>query len=180
VFDYIEASYSMSRTILSAILLSVLETDNVARVRDGYISESTRRHARARPTHCQLVICRTNVLANDRACTRLPRQNLHGKEGVDGSSPSEGSNKRKIPANRGFLLSAAEPQITSGYSRDRRRFAAPLVKCLQIGMFPDTAEHLLEREGLDDARLGGRIENGLTERRSERLLWRQRRGSDWG
>jgi hypothetical protein len=47
-------------------------------------------------------------------------------------------------------------------------------------MFPDTAEHLLEREGLEDARLGGRIENGLTERRSERLLWRQRRGSDWG
>jgi hypothetical protein len=32
---------------------------------------------------------------------RLPRA-AHGKEGVDGSSPSEGS---KIPGNQGFLLS---------------------------------------------------------------------------
>jgi hypothetical protein len=47
-------------------------------------------------------------------------------------------------------------------------------------MFPDTAEHLLERERIEDAGLGGGVENGLTERRSERLLWRQRRGSDWG
>jgi hypothetical protein len=30
------------------------------------------------------------MLANDLACTPLPPQNLHGKEGVDGSSPSEG------------------------------------------------------------------------------------------
>jgi hypothetical protein len=30
-------------------------------------------------------------------------EHLHGKEGVDGSSPSEGS---RIPANRHFLLSA--------------------------------------------------------------------------
>src|SRR6476661_10865368 len=33
---------------------------------------------------------RTNDVATDRACTLLPPQNLHGKEGVDGSSPSEG------------------------------------------------------------------------------------------
>jgi hypothetical protein len=32
------------------------------------------------------------MVANDLACTRLPPQN-HGKEGVDGSSPSEGSQK---------------------------------------------------------------------------------------
>jgi hypothetical protein len=30
------------------------------------------------------------VLANDRACTPLPPLNFHGKEGIDGSSPSEG------------------------------------------------------------------------------------------
>jgi hypothetical protein len=47
-------------------------------------------------------------------------------------------------------------------------------------MFADMAEHLLEREGLEDAGLGGCVESGLIERRSERLLWRQRRGSDWG
>jgi hypothetical protein len=32
-------------------------------------------------------------VASDRACTRLTLRNLHGKEGVDGSSPSEGSAK---------------------------------------------------------------------------------------
>jgi hypothetical protein len=38
----------------------------------------------------QLSICRTIALANDRACTPLPHLNFHGKDGVDGSSPSEG------------------------------------------------------------------------------------------
>jgi hypothetical protein len=37
-------------------------------------------------THRQPQICRTNVAASDRACT----QDLNGKEGVDGSSSSEG------------------------------------------------------------------------------------------
>jgi hypothetical protein len=35
------------------------------------------------------------VLANDRTCTPLPPQNLNGKEGVDGSSPSEGSLQKR-------------------------------------------------------------------------------------
>ena len=30
------------------------------------------------------------MIANALACPLLPPQNLHGKEGVDGSSPSEG------------------------------------------------------------------------------------------
>src|SRR5205809_2567585 len=47
-------------------------------------------------------ICRRNCVADDRACTRVPLQNLHGKEGVDGSSPSEGS--AKAPLTRGFLF----------------------------------------------------------------------------
>jgi hypothetical protein len=33
------------------------------------------------------------VIADDRACTRLPPLNFHGKEGVGGSSPPEGSAK---------------------------------------------------------------------------------------
>jgi hypothetical protein len=44
------------------------------------------------------------VAANDQACTPLPPQNFHGKEGVDGSSPSEGFDE--VPANRHLLLSA--------------------------------------------------------------------------
>jgi hypothetical protein len=36
------------------------------------------------------------VLANDGTCTPVPPPNLHGKEGVDGSSPSEGSAKSPL------------------------------------------------------------------------------------
>ena len=35
------------------------------------------------------------MVANDLACTRLPPQNLHGKEAVPGSSPGEGLNTCK-------------------------------------------------------------------------------------
>jgi hypothetical protein len=45
-----------------------------------------------------VTICRRNYAASDRACTRVTLRNLHGKEGVDGSSPSEGFRKR--PAYR--------------------------------------------------------------------------------
>ena len=44
------------------------------------------------------------MIASARACTPLPPQNLHGKEGVDGSSPSEGLSKS--PANGHFVLPA--------------------------------------------------------------------------
>jgi hypothetical protein len=39
------------------------------------------------------LISRQNRVASDRACTRVTPGNLHGKEGVDGSSPSEGLHK---------------------------------------------------------------------------------------
>ena len=48
-------------------------------------------------------------------CDQLP-WDLDGKEGVDGSSPSEGSSKRKIPGNRGFLLSNTAPQSSSRHA----------------------------------------------------------------
>jgi len=70
---------------------SVWQTDNVARVRDGYISESTRGHPRALTTRTHPPICRPNTIAN-------------GKEGVDGSSPSEGF--ALSPAQQAFSLSA--------------------------------------------------------------------------
>jgi len=65
--------------------LYVLRADNTPRVRDGYISESTDGHARTLATHTDWPVCRTNVAASDRACTRVPPQDLHGKEGVDRS-----------------------------------------------------------------------------------------------
>ena len=51
-------------------------------------------------------------------CDQLP-ESFHGKEGVDGSSPSEGSSKRKIPGNRVFLLSNTAPQSTSAMPSGR-------------------------------------------------------------
>src|SRR6476659_3136830 len=83
---------------------SVSKTDDGARVRDGYVSPSVRGHARALATPAERPICRTNVLANDRACTPLPPQNFHGKEGLDGSSPSEGF--KKSPAKGLVVLPA--------------------------------------------------------------------------
>jgi hypothetical protein len=49
--------------------LRVLRSDNTPRVRDGYVSLSTRRHARALPTHSESPICRKNVPASTRVCT---------------------------------------------------------------------------------------------------------------
>src|SRR5580765_1821482 len=88
---------------------SVLRTDNTARVRDGYARTSTNDHARARWTRPEPLFSRTNVLANDRACTPLPPQNLHGKEGVDGSSPSESFGKGQQMA---FLLPLREMTLS--------------------------------------------------------------------
>jgi hypothetical protein len=73
-------------------------------------------------------ICRKNCVASDRACTRVTLRNLHGKEGVDGSSPSEGLHK--CPANATFLcclrwrdLDASRVRdgyiLTGGHSRAR-------------------------------------------------------------
>src|SRR6266498_4169387 len=45
-------------------------------------------------------------------CDQLP-SGPHGKEGVDGSSPSEGLEIKEIPANRLFLLSGLAPRSTS-------------------------------------------------------------------
>jgi hypothetical protein len=44
----------------------------------------------------QQPLCRKNCIAHDRACTRVTPQNLHGKEGVDGSSPSEGFHRKYL------------------------------------------------------------------------------------
>jgi hypothetical protein len=44
------------------------------------------------------------VAAETPLCPRFPRLSQDGKEGVDGSNPSEGSSRVEIPVNRGFLL----------------------------------------------------------------------------
>jgi hypothetical protein len=95
--------------------LLVLQTDNEPRVRDGYTNLSTGGHARAQPTRREAAIYRKNVAAHAGPCPPLPPQDLHRKEGVDGSSPSEGS-KNPEPAYRvaGLRRKAAE---SFSYSR---------------------------------------------------------------
>jgi hypothetical protein len=79
----IAARVISSVTAFAIVGAPVLRTGNTPRVRDGYISQSTRGHAWTLPTRREALICRTNVPENDRACTRLPPLNLHGKEEVN-------------------------------------------------------------------------------------------------
>jgi hypothetical protein len=76
--------------------LRVVKTDNEPRVRDGYMSPSTCGHPRAQLANAERWICRRKALTDDRACTRVTLPNFHGKEGVDGSSPSEGLKSLQI------------------------------------------------------------------------------------
>ena len=73
---------------------------------------------------------------------------LHGKEGVDGSSPSEGSSKRKIPGHRGFLLSNQHHRAPPHYRREGYSARCAAAKPLQIDLLPGTWEHLPKREGI--------------------------------
>ena len=68
----------------------VARTDNEPRTQNGHIRNDTRDASRRIPKPSLSVICRQNRVADDRACTHVTLRNLHGKEGVDGSSPSEG------------------------------------------------------------------------------------------
>jgi hypothetical protein len=102
-----------------AVGLAVVGTVNGARTQNGHIRNDTRDALRRILSVSKLAIYRRKCVASDRACTRVPPLNFHGKEGVDGSSPSEGSRRQKIPGNRGFLLSRLALQSTSRCRLDR-------------------------------------------------------------
>jgi len=53
------------------------------------------------------------VPAATRACPRVPPQNLNGKEGIDGSSPSEGL--RQNPCNCGCIVACVGAPEPRGY-----------------------------------------------------------------
>src|SRR6266540_4879579 len=80
------------RTIREAIA-SVAKADNKARTQNGHIRDDTRDASRRIHWASLRAICRRKCVASDRVCPRVTLRNLHGKEGVDGSSPSEGSAK---------------------------------------------------------------------------------------
>jgi len=69
---------------------SVVYPSDSARTQNGHITSDTRDASRRILESSFGSICRKNYVAGDHACTRVPPPNFHGKEGVDGSSPSEG------------------------------------------------------------------------------------------
>ena len=76
----------------------------VVRERRANISRPTRVHARVTRPRQIARVCGAFVIAETRPYPRFPPQNLNGKEGVDGSSPSEGSRQEKIPEIGIFCL----------------------------------------------------------------------------
>jgi hypothetical protein len=82
------------------------------------ISLSTRVHTRVNPRCRMRLVCGAFVAAETRPCPRFPLPPQDGKEGVDGSSPSEGF--AELPANRGLScldrkrLSRAGTRVSHG------------------------------------------------------------------
>jgi hypothetical protein len=90
--------------------------------RGANTSPTTSVHTRATFRRQILEVCAAFVAAKARAYPRFPRRN-HGKEGVDGSSPSEGL--PKVPANRQLCccLSAEHADTFRTHLRYARRTA---------------------------------------------------------
>ena len=101
----------------------VARTDDATRTQNGHIRNDTRDIPRRISSVPTRPICRRNCVASDRACTRVTPQNFHGKEGVDGSSPSEGL--VEVPGNRHFVVVyLTNTKTHSGHiwgTRDARR-----------------------------------------------------------
>ena len=78
----------------------VVRSDDGERTQNGHIRNDTHDVSRRISTAFNSSICRRKCVASDRACKPLPALHFYGKEGVDGSSPSEGL--REVPANGDF------------------------------------------------------------------------------
>jgi len=142
-------------------MLLVLETDNEPRVRDGYIRLSTRGHARTLETRREGPICRGNVAASARPCPPVPPQNLHGKEEVDGSSPSEGSAKVQHVGALAFSPTCTVCSVRWVWSRllklsrsERHRAEARLAD-----QFRDCRRQLQDARATTDAGLADQLAN---------------------
>jgi hypothetical protein len=82
------------------------------------------RHARRPATHPQGLTrldLQENRVAGDLECTRVTLRNLHGKEGVDGSSPSEGLKKSLQIGDLFGVLVACSGDTRSHRGRTRGR-----------------------------------------------------------
>jgi hypothetical protein len=97
----------------------VVSVGSRTRTQNGHIRNDTRDASRRIFRGRIRPICRENYVASDRACTRVTLRNLHGKEGVDGSSPSEGFDK--VPANWHLIVVCSlNARTHSGHIRGTR------------------------------------------------------------
>jgi hypothetical protein len=87
-----------------ASVIRVVDAVDIACERDANINASTSVHTRARSRRLIPEVCGAFVAAVTRPCPCIPARFQDGKEGVDGSSPSEGS--AKAPHRRRFLVQA--------------------------------------------------------------------------
>ena len=78
-------------------------------------------------------------------------EHLHGKEGVDGSSPSEGSKGKGngCKASSSVVWISSAEHLSSAFQATIG-VASACAKCFQIDLLPGATEHLLGTEGLDE------------------------------
>src|SRR5215211_5908205 len=84
---------------------------------NGHIRNDTHDVSRRSSTACNSPICRRNCVADDRACTRVTPQNLHGKEAVPGSSPGGGLNTCKAALFQNYRV---PPRFRRGLRIERK------------------------------------------------------------
>jgi hypothetical protein len=157
---------------VSAEMRNVVIVVNDARTQNGHIRNDTRDVSR-RLSRAEIgPFCRGKCVANDRPCTRLTLSDFHGKEGVDGSSPSEGL--PKVPANRHFVVvCSANTRTHSGHicgTRDARRRLASSSDT-SVTRLVDTLTREIPRKETTSVATVGEI---LTPSQRERVSWRSR------
>jgi hypothetical protein len=104
--------------------------------RGANTSPTTRVHTRVRYRCLIPPACGAFVPSETRACPRFPRRNLNSKEGVDGSSPSEGS--AKAPESALFLSARlARAPVCGGYGAVYGAFSSETAsgKCQKLAQF---------------------------------------------
>jgi hypothetical protein len=126
------------------------------------------------------------VIASAQPCTPVPPPNLHGKEGVDGSSPSEGASRgqpwsariavrepdgRPLQAQpHSLVLEASRTEVDTGLM-DQSAFVAShvvlaLVSTLSGVALPGMQRHGVRRQGISRSAGGLRATFGARKSRS--------------
>ena len=124
--------------------------------------------------------CRNDGAGSRFPVTRRPSRNLDGKEGVDGSSPSEGSGKRKIPGNRGFCCLTQHHRVPPHSRREAMHLAARLQSPCKSSCCPVPRSTSLPGRGFGRAALPTKRRTRLNKRPTKRGKPRDGLSGLWG